>query len=200
MLVHFLTDEPAKLPAIRAILEPQHDVVPHLLGDGEIASHGVLMVDVDLRQRARVDQVRLSLQGLGKIPEKLFVVHHLAHSMVAQAYALGATAVLSRAKEAVLKVAQIEKAQKATLGEAAGPASAISGGAAVFASIFADVRNGRPVNLLDAERATSQVIDRVKQDGLASWLDEVRRYHEGTFQHCLLVTGVAAGFALEVGF
>jgi putative nucleotidyltransferase with HDIG domain len=33
-----------------------------------------------------------------------------------------------------------------------------------------------------------------------TWLDEVRRYHEGTFQHCLLVTGVAAGFGLEIGF
>src|SRR5256884_5706700 len=31
-------------------------------------------------------------------------------------------------------------------------------------------------------------------------LDDVRRYHEGTFQHCLLVTGVAVGFALDIGF
>jgi putative nucleotidyltransferase with HDIG domain len=28
----------------------------------------------------------------------------------------------------------------------------------------------------------------------------VRRYHEGTFQHCLLVTGVAVAFGLDVGF
>ena len=28
----------------------------------------------------------------------------------------------------------------------------------------------------------------------------MRRYHEGTFQHCLLVTGVAVGFALDIGF
>ena len=35
---------------------------------------------------------------------------------------------------------------------------------------------------------------------MSAWLDDVRRYHQGTFQHCLLVTGVAVGFALESGF
>ena len=35
---------------------------------------------------------------------------------------------------------------------------------------------------------------------MTAWLDDVRRYHEGTFQHCLLVTGVAVGFALDLGF
>ena len=36
MLVCYLTDEPAKIPAIRAMLEPRYHVVPGLLGD-EIA-------------------------------------------------------------------------------------------------------------------------------------------------------------------
>ena len=31
MLVYFVTDEPTKLPAIRAMLEPQHAVVPWVL-------------------------------------------------------------------------------------------------------------------------------------------------------------------------
>jgi len=32
MLVHFVTDEPTKIPAIRAMLEPRYHVVPQLLG------------------------------------------------------------------------------------------------------------------------------------------------------------------------
>src|ERR1700738_484826 len=39
-----------------------------------------------------------------------------------------------------------------------------------------------------------------RKKGLTAWLTAARRYHEGTFQHCLLVTGVAVGFALEIGF
>ena len=135
MLVYFVTDEPTKLPAIRAMLEPQHAVVPWVLGgDGTgLRSHGVLMVDIDLRQMARVDQVRFILEQLTSIPEKLFVVHNLSRSMVAQAHALGATAIISRPKEAILKVAQIEEAEAAEEDKAADPAVVMDEGVAAFA-------------------------------------------------------------------
>jgi putative nucleotidyltransferase with HDIG domain len=202
MLVYFVTDEPTKLPAIRAMLEPQHAVLPWVLnGDGtRIRSHGVLMVDIDLRQMTRVDQLKFVLQELSDIPEKLFVVHNLSRSMVAQAYALGATSIISRPKEAVLKVAEIEHAEAAAEDDAADPALQMDEGVAAFASIFSNVRRGKPMKLADAQRATSKIITRVGQDGLSTWLDEVRRYHQGTFQHCLLVTGVAVAFGLDVGF
>jgi HD-GYP domain-containing protein (c-di-GMP phosphodiesterase class II) len=158
------------------------------------------MVDIDLRQMARVDQVKFVMQELADIPEKLFVVHNLSRSMVAQAHALGATAVISRPKEAVLKVAQIEEAEAAEEDKAADPAVDLDEGVAAFASMFSNVRRGKPLNLVDAKRATSRIVTRVGQDGLSTWLDEVRRYHEGTFQHCLLVTGVAVAFGLDVGF
>jgi len=202
MLVYFVTDEPTKLPAIRAMLEPQHAVLPWVLdGDGtRIRSHGVLIVDIDLRQMARVDQLRFILQELSTIPEKLFVVHNLSRSMVAQAHALGATSIISRPKEAVLKVAEIEHAETAAEDDAADPALEMDEGVAAFASIFSNARRGKPMKLADAQRATSKIITRVGQDGLSTWLDEVRRYHQGTFQHCLLVTGVAVAFGLDVGF
>ena len=64
MLVHFLTDEPTKIPAIRAILEPRYHIVPQLLGhsDTEIRPNGVLMVDADLRKLVQIEQIKLVLQ------------------------------------------------------------------------------------------------------------------------------------------
>jgi putative nucleotidyltransferase with HDIG domain len=120
--------------------------------------------------------------------------------MVAQAYALGATAVVSRPREIIGKLEQIEVAQKPAKGDCPGISPEISNSAAAFASMFSAVRSGRPIDLLDAAHATSQIIKSIGQNGLGSWLDDVRRYHEGTFQHCLLVTGVAVGFALDLGF
>jgi putative nucleotidyltransferase with HDIG domain len=201
MLVYFVTDEPAKLPAIRAMFEPHHAVVPWVLdSDGTgVRAHGVLMVDVDLRQMPRADKLKPILQELAAIPERLFVVPAHARSMIVQAYALGATAVISRAKEAMPKIAQIEYAEAAAEA-AADPAAEMDAGVAAFASMFANVRHGRPLKVADAQRATSQIVERVGQGGLSAWLDEVRRYHEGTFQHCLLVTGVAVAFGLDVGF
>jgi putative nucleotidyltransferase with HDIG domain len=66
--------------------------------------------------------------------------------------------------------------------------------------MFTAIRNGKLINLADAENATSQIIHGITQNGLGAWMDDVRRYHQGTFQHCLLVTGVAVGFALDLKF
>ena len=202
MLVHFVTDEASKIPAIRAMLEPRHHLVSQLLGGGEtqIGSNAVLMVDADLREAVRVEQIRLVLQELSGIPEKLFVVQRHVHHMVAQAFALGATAVVSRPREIIFKLAQIEVAEKAALTDFAITSREIADGAAAFASMFSAAQGGKLINLSDAERATSQIIDNIAQNGLGAWLDDVRRYHEGTYQHCLLVTGVAVGFALDIGF
>jgi putative nucleotidyltransferase with HDIG domain len=199
MLVHFVTDEPTKIPAIRAMLEPQHDVAPQLLGVGDtpIISNGVLMVDADLRKAAPVEQIKLVLQGLRSVSEKLFVVQSHLPQMVVQAFALGATAVVSRPREIISKLAQIEAAQRAALGDAS---PGLTKGAAAFASMFSAMREGKPFVLSDAENATSEIISGIEQKGFGVWLDDVRRYHEGTFQHCLLVTGVAVGFSLEIKF
>jgi putative nucleotidyltransferase with HDIG domain len=200
MLIHFVTDEPTKIPAIRAMLEPRYLIVPQLLGAGDTqsTSNGVLMVDVDLRKEVRVEQIKLVLQKLSLVPEKLFVVQNHLRSMVAQAYALGATSVVSRPKEIIFTLAEIEVAEQAAKAAVATPE--IMDSAAAFVSMFSAVRAGKAIKLSDAERATAQIIDSIMQNGLTPWLEEVRRYHVGTFQHCLLVTGVAVGFALDIGF
>jgi putative nucleotidyltransferase with HDIG domain len=202
MRVHFVTDEPNKIPAIRAMLEPRYQVVSQLLGDGEtqLGENGALLVDADLRKAAGIEQIRLVMRQQNRIPEKLFVVERHSHHLIAQAYALGATAVVSRPREVAFKLAQIEGAQTTTRTGFAIDAPEITGSAAAFASMFAAIRDGKPISLSDADSATTQIVDSIEQNGLSAWLEDVRRYHEGTFQHCLLVTGVAVGFALEIKF
>jgi putative nucleotidyltransferase with HDIG domain len=200
MIVHFVTDEPSKIAAVRAMLEPRFSVAPQLLGDDNTSgdSAGVLMVDADLRQMVRVEQIRLVLRRLNGTTEKLFVVRNQVRSMVEQAYALGATEVISRPKEVLARLAQIIERTAQANASAAEPE--IIEGAAAFASMFLAARNGRPLSIADAERATSSIINSIAKNKLSPWLDDVRRYHQGTFQHCLLVTGIAVGFAMDIGF
>lgn len=198
MLVCYLTDEPSKIPAVRAMLEPQHHVVSGLLGDKTPSGpHSVLMVDADLRVVARVGQIKQTLSELQAISEKLFVVQKHLHHMVAQAYALGATSVVRSTREIAPKLAQIEAAAKAAGGTVR---SEIVDCARAFASMFSAINHDQSIDLSEAERGTARVIVGIERDGLGAWLDDVRRYHEGTFQHCLLVTGIAVGFAIEMGF
>ncbi len=204
MLVHFVTDEPTKIPAIRLVLEPRHQVVPRILGsdDKPAESSGVLIIDADLRKEARVEQIRHLVQARSDVADKMFVVKNNIRSLVAQAYALGATSVVSRPREIMFELEQIDVARQAaarTHDTVMAPPD-VTDSAVAFASMFSAVRHGRQINLLDAEHATAHIINSIEQNGLRAWLDDVRRYHEGTFQHCLLVTGVAVGFALELGF
>lgn len=202
MLVHFVTDTPNKIQAIRAMLEPHHAVESHVLGTtGErVLANGVLVVDADLRRTVPVEQLKPILRDLQSVPEKLFVVQSHLRDMVTQAFALGATAVVSRPKEIETRLAKIELSQRPKRPESAIAPQEIVNSAASFVSMFSAISSGKQITLSDAENATSEVINGIRQSGLNAWLDDVRQYHEGTFQHCLLVTGVAVGFALNIKF
>ncbi len=65
--------------------------------------------------------------------------------------------------------------------------------------MFSAVLSGRQVDIAGAKLAAGKIADAVAADGLSRWLDTVRRHHEGTYQHCLLVTGTAAAFGLNLG-
>ncbi|MGA2057985.1 MAG: hypothetical protein ABSG88_22100 [Bradyrhizobium sp.] len=72
------------------------------------------MVDADLRQAARVEEIKRVLHGLDTVNEKLFVVHRHLHHLIAQAYALGATSVAHSSKEAVSRLARVEATVRAS--------------------------------------------------------------------------------------
>jgi putative nucleotidyltransferase with HDIG domain len=59
--------------------------------------------------------------------------------------------------------------------------------------------NGQPIDVAGAKHAASKIADNIAAEGLSDWLGTVRRHHEGTFQHCLLVMGVAVDFGLSLG-
>ena len=201
MHVRFLTDEPNKISKMRALLEP-HRVDAVVLGDDDdvrVVQRDVLMVDADLRRPDRVEQIRKNMHALRDVRERLFVIEKSMHALVVQAQALGATAIVSGSREIVAKIERIHAARQAAE-PPKGAAAQITDSAQAFSSLFAAVLNGAPVNVVDAENATQGIISGVAQTGLATWLDDVRRYHEGTFQHCLLVTGVSVGFALHLKF
>ena len=59
--------------------------------------------------------------------------------------------------------------------------------------------SGSSIDVAGAKDAGSKIADSIAENGLSDWLTTVRRHHEGTYQHCLLVTGVAVDFGLNLG-
>src|SRR6202034_2530519 len=56
-----------------------------------------------------------------------------------------------------------------------------------------------PIDVGAARKAGARIADAIEEEGLSNWLATVRRHHEGTYQHCLLVTGIAVDFGLSLG-
>ncbi|GJD53612.1 hypothetical protein OPKNFCMD_6389 [Methylobacterium crusticola] len=84
------------------------------------------------------------------------------------------------------------------------PARVVSQGVArageVLTSLMAEARSGQPVRMGTVEAGLAPILAAVQDGGLARWLDTVWTHDDATYQHCLLVAGLAAQFALHLGF
>ena len=120
-----------------------------------------------------------------------------------QAYALGATDVVSSpidTKELLQKLWSDFAVLGGDLSELRaqdrpGAAAACDG----LQSMFSSVCLGEKLDASKVTTASAAVVDEIESKGLSSWVDIVRKHHSQTYQHCLLVTGVAAAFGQHLG-
>ena len=76
----------------------------------------------------------------------------------------------------------------------AGAAAAHDGLESIFSACRGDALDASKVTT-----ASAAVVDEIESKGLSSWIDIVRKHHSQTYQHCLIVTGVAAAFGQHLG-
>jgi putative nucleotidyltransferase with HDIG domain len=120
-----------------------------------------------------------------------------------QAYALGATDVVTNPID-VQELLQKIWSDFAVLGgdSAELRAQGHHGAAAAHDGlhmIFSATCQGETLDGSKVTTASAAVVDEIESNGLASWVDAVRKHHSQTYQHCLLVTGVAAAFGQYLG-
>jgi putative nucleotidyltransferase with HDIG domain len=204
MSVQIVADSVIKLADLRMLLPPGMAEASVLLG-GPIhtpkASDSVL-VAVDLRVIVSIAALKEISDKIQAARRRVFLIDEITHLSVAQAQALGATHVLaypaSGKKLLSLLVNPSGAAIALTPAEAEAKAAA-QGGADAFKSMFSAAVQGGTIDVGHIERAGKEIAATVGRSGLTNWLETVRRYHEGTYQHCLLVSGVVTGFGLKLG-
>ena len=175
------------------------------LEDGALERTDVVILS-DLKDLALVKALRRRLGA--KAPTGLVRACVVAaggaarHADEVQANALGATHFLKRDNclaqlQQMLSIAGREALAPSRLKdlrkEAGGEAIIATG--KLLAAAFGKFASGAPIAAGDVEALGRNVIESVGTAGADDWLATVRDYHEGTFQHCLLVTGTAASFA-----
>jgi putative nucleotidyltransferase with HDIG domain len=204
MRVHVIGDNPAKLAILRALLERHYKITSELINDAEIRDHTVdaVLVAADLRIVDNITAIKRIGKNLGRIARRIFILDQESRLSTVQAYALGATAVLSNPVNRAQIAAKLtgKKLADASPGETPPDiqeAAAI--GAACIASMFSSALHRKSVDLKSLKGSGRKIADSIAEAGLSHWLASVRQHHEGTYQHCLLVTGIAVDFGLSLG-
>ena len=204
MTIHIIADSTERISGLRQLLGSQ-DVTSSLLNDatGAPKSSDAVIVRADFTVARNLVTLKALVPKLAKVERRIFIVDGRNRLFVSQAYALSATHVLETPVDAGRLLATLRQAETPCRSQpvvAADPArEASAGGARSLASMFSDMRSGRPIDVADAKAAAAAIADAIAEQRLSNWLQTVRHHHEGTYQHCLLVTGVAAQFALKIG-
>lgn len=201
--VHVIADTRAKLAAVAALVNAKYPVTSELIGAAAVRGNiEAVIVAADLRIVDNISALKTIADKLKRIPRRIFLIDQRSRLAVMQAYALGATDAL---------VNPVNQTQLlARLGDTAVPSivpdqaqspdqEAASAGAASIAAMFSAVMSGGAIDVAGAKNAGSKIVTSIAENGLSEWLTTVRRHHEGTYQHCLLVTGLAADFGLSLG-
>ena len=183
----------------------------HLLSDltlDALADAEQVIVDADLRDMDTVGRLKHALDRVPAIRARTFLIDEGSGQRLlrVQANALGATRHMVRRSalaELRREYSVTGRARRSPAAEAALRADA--GGASIaeaeraLETLFEGMLSDAPMSLQAASQAAAGVLASVGAVGVEAWLASVRKHHEGTFQHCLLVTGVAAGFARGAG-
>ncbi|TWB87726.1 putative nucleotidyltransferase with HDIG domain [Bradyrhizobium macuxiense] len=204
MSVHVVADSPAKLRAISGMLMHEYDVTAEMLGVGAAFSAAMeaVVVSVDLRVLENIATLKARLASLLSAPKRVFVVEQSTRLARAQAYALGATQVLVSPVQPAQLLEKLANKCALPTGATEIPSfgeEVAAEGAACFSAMFQAVMRGSPIDVAKTRRAGNKITDYISEHGLTDWLAIVRLHHEGTYQHCLLVTGVAVDFGLSLG-
>jgi putative nucleotidyltransferase with HDIG domain len=162
-----------------------------------------IVLDIDLAKELHLQQVKAWLLRKPAQARSIFVVDKASHLEHARAFALGATDILPRpftARELVKVLwGDITSLSAAPENAAIKDTPAVAGAVDSLQNVFSSACLGEPLDTDALETANQAIVGHVESQGLNSWVETVRTHHSATYQHSLLVTGLAVAFGQQIG-
>jgi len=162
------------------------------------------VVDIDLEDNSSLLELRTWLGRRPKCGKAVFAVEPRVRHQVVQACALGATDLLERPITGNALVAKLFSDALSlsddNVESSIGNSNGVIAGAGALQSLFASVATGVPFDMKLVHAAGGTIVSHIKNDGIVRWINTVQQHHNLTYQHCLLVTGVAVAFGQSLGF
>lgn len=198
MLVRIFSDDVQRLREVRAAVAPGFNAVTFGLEPVATAqAGGTAVFAVNLGAPDTVANLKRVLPCVGRLRSRIFLLPDANRHAMVQAYALGATAVVSRREDLLRLLALLRDQEKRPAAD--DHVRVAEEGVAALSEMFLSAVAGNSIDVSAPVRSADAIAQAVRQDGLGRWIDAVRRHHESTYQHCLLVTGLAADFAQFLG-
>jgi putative nucleotidyltransferase with HDIG domain len=199
-----ISDSPADADSLRRQLADVFDV--HLVDFQQIAGTKpdvYTLVDVDLKNTSYLLALKEWMKSKPKAAKAIFLAEKNSRIEAVRAQAIGATDVLHRPADAKALLRTLwsdfttlsARPSGLPVGTAQGIVAANDG----LQSIFSSALLGEPLDRKTIGMASEAVVSEVESQGLSSWVDTVRKHHSQTYQHCLLVTGLAVAFGQHLG-
>src|ERR1700761_4507853 len=175
MNVHLVGDDPTKLTALRGMLEKRCALTAEMLGEASITGREIdaVVVSADLRMVDNITALKDVSDRLSRIPKRIFLTNHKSRLSTVQAYALGATSVLSNTPSRNQLLGKLLDKRPTSLAPSLtdddGREAAFAG-ASCIASMFAAVLGGSEIDVEYARRAGKRIADAIAENGLSDWL------------------------------
>jgi len=175
---------------------------PDKLKDAQHAP--ITIVDVNLKDSTYLLGLRDWFNGGPKNHKAIFVVNKNSRLETVRAYAVGATDIIHRPFDSkdlfakfwgdfsTLTEDQAEFAEEKSV--------AVTSAHAALQNVFSSACLGEELDQQVINAASTEVVNQIEGEGLGSWVESVRKHHSQTYQHSLLVTGVATTFGQYLGF
>ena len=159
-----------------------------------------LVFDINMRDASHLGDVKDWLRRRPKNGKAVFVTDKASRVAQTQAHALGATDVIHRPIDGKSLLKLLWGDFDALVRDTSQPPlrSVPTVGPAIDAleNIFSSACLGAPLNPQMINLAGRLLVHHIETHGLGSWIATVRKHHSQTYQHSLLVTGVAVALSL----
>ena len=161
------------------------------------------LFDINFNDEAALLNLKEWLERKPAHAKAIFLTDKASHLQRTRACALGATDVLHRplnSRELLAALwGDVVSLSADPDNTAIRKSPAVSAAVDTLQSIFASACLGGQVNSSAISDTGDAIVGHVETQGLAAWIETVRTHHSLTYQHCLLVTGLAVAFGQKIG-
>lgn len=168
-----------------------------------MAPEPYLVFDINMHDGPYLIELKEWLKKKPKGGKVIFVINKDLRTEKIQAQALGATDVIHRPINGKTLLSVLWGDFEAlALDRSRSPLTNIPAVGTAFdalENVFSPACFGTSLDLQKVYSAGEALVDCIETQGLGSWIGAVRKHHSLTYQHSLLVTGVAVAFGQHLG-